>query len=102
MVALAVVGLAAATVAHDRTDYAAEWSSLPLIGLTLSGNDVAHFDRIYDRLSGDNRNPRFYRENNRWRRAQLRYDGTVYTVQVKSHGRDGHSVERSGRPLGRA
>ena len=70
----------------------------PLIGLTLSGNDVAHFERIYDRLSGDNREPRFYRENNRWRRAQLRYDGAVYTVRVKSHGRDpdGHSVERDG------
>ena len=98
MVALAVIGLAAAGAAYDRSDDTAEWSSLPLIGLTLSGNDVAHFDRIYGRLSGDNRNPRFYRENNRWRRAQLRYDGTVYTVQVKSHGRDpdGHSVERDG------
>ena len=98
MVALAVIGLAAAGAAHDTSDDAVGRAGLPLIGLTLSGNDVAHFDRIYDRLSGDDRNPRFYRENNRWRRAQLRYDGTVYTVQVKSHGRDpdGHSVERDG------
>ena len=98
MAALAVVGLAAALAAHDRSDDAVGRSGLPLIGLTLSGNDVAHFDRIYDRLSGDNRNPRFYRDNNRWRRAQLRYDGTVYNVRVKSHGRDpdGHSVEHEG------
>ena len=98
MAALALVGLAVALAAHDRSDDSAEWSSLPLIGLTLSGNDVAHFDRIYGRLKGDNRRPRIYRENNRWRRAQLRYDGRVYTVRVKSHGRDpdGHSVERDG------
>ena len=98
MAVLAVVGLVAAGAAYDRSGGAAGRAGLPLIGLTLSGNDVAHFERIYDRLSGDNREPRFYREHNRWRRAQLRYDGTVYTVQVKSHGRDpdGHSVERDG------
>ena len=98
MVALAVVGLVAAGAAHDRSDDAMGWSSLPLIGLTLSGNDIAHFERIYDRLPGGNSDSPFYRENNRWRRAQLRYDGTVYNVRVKSHGRipDFHSVERDG------
>ena len=98
MVALAVIGLAAAGAAHDRTDDSAGRSGLALIGLTLSGNDVAHFERIYDRLPGGNRDSPFYRENNRWRRAQLRYDGTVYNVRVKSHGRipDNHSVERDG------
>ena len=98
MAVLAVVGLAAAGAAHDRTDDSAGRSGLPLIGLTLSGNDIAHFERIYDRLRGSNPDSPFYRENNRWRRAQLRYDGTVYTVRVKSHGRspDGHSVERDG------
>ena len=98
MAVLAVVGLAAAGAAYDRSDDAAGGAVLPLIGLTLSGNDVAHFKRIYDRLSGDNREPRFYREHNRWRRAHLRYEGTVYNVRVKSHGRDpdGHSVERDG------
>ncbi len=72
MAVLAVVGLVAAGAAYDRSDDAAGRSSLPLIGLSLSDNDVAHFDRIYGRLRGDNRNPRIYRENNRWRRAQLR------------------------------
>ena len=98
MAVLAVVGLVAAGAAYDRSGGAAGRAGLPLIGLTLSGNDVAHFERIYDRLSGDNREPRFYREHNRWRRAQLRYDGRVYTVRMKSHGRDpdGHSVERDG------
>ena len=83
MAVLAVVGLAAAGAAHDRTDDSAGRSGLPLIGLTLSGNDIAHFERIYDRLRGSNPDSPFYRENNRWRRAQLRYDGTVYTVRVK-------------------
>ena len=94
-----MIGLAAAGLAHDRSDDTAEWSSLPLIGLTLSGDDSAHFEHIYSRLGGDNHDPQFYQENNRWRRAQLRYDGAVYTVQVKSHGRDpdGHSVEHDGQ-----
>ena len=98
MAALAVVGLAAAGAAYDRSDDAAGGAGLPLIGLTLSGNDVAHFKRIYDRVDVDNRDLEFYQEHNRWRRAQLRYDGTVYTVRVKSHGRDPdrHSVERDG------
>ena len=94
MAVLAVVGLAAAGAAYDRSDDAAGGAVLPLIGLTLSGNDVAHFERIYDRVDVDNRDLQFYQENNRWRRAQLRYDGRVYTVRVKSHGRDPdrHSV----------
>ena len=98
MAVLAVVGLAAAGAAHDRSDDSAGRSGLPSIGLTLSGNDIAHFERIYDRLRGSNPDSPFYRENNRWRRAQLRYDGTVYNVRVKSHGRipDYHSVERDG------
>ena len=58
MAALAVIGLAAAGAAHDRSDDAAGRSGLPLIGLTLSGNDIAHFERIYDRLVGDNPDPR--------------------------------------------
>ena len=98
MAVLGVVGLAAAGAAYDRSDDAAGGAVLPLIGLTLSGNDVAHFERIYDRIDVDNRDLQFYQENNRWRRAQLRYDGRVYTVRVKSHGRnpDGHSVEHDG------
>ena len=96
--ALAVVGLAAAGAAHDRRDDAVGRSSFPLFRLILSGNDIAHFDRIYSRLEGDTPDAQFYRDHNRWRRAQLRYDGVFYNVWVKSHGRDpdGHSVERDG------
>ena len=99
MVALAVVGLAAAWADHDRSDNVTVRSSLPLIGLTLSGDDIAHFERIYARLVGGNPDSQFYRDHNRWRRAQLRYDGAVYNVRVKSHGREptGHSVERNGQ-----
>ena len=98
MAVLAVVALAAAWADHDRSDDATGRSSLPLIGLTLSGDDIAHFERIYTRLVGDNPDPRIYRDHNRWRRAQLRYDGMVYNVRVKSHGRNphGHWVERDG------
>ena len=97
--ALAVVGLAAAGAAHDRRDDAVGRSSLPLIGLILSASDIAHFERIYARLVSANPDPQFYRDHNRWRRAQLRYDGAVYNVRVKSHGRrpTGHWVERDGQ-----
>ena len=99
MAALAVVGLAAAWADHNRSDDVTGRSSLPLIGLTLSGDDITHFERIYARLVGDNPDYQFYRDHNRWRRAQLRYDGAVYNVRVKSHGREphGHSVERDGQ-----
>ena len=97
MAALAVVGLAAAWAEHARFDDAAGQSSLPLIALILSGKDIAHFDRIYTPVRL--RDFRFYREDNRWRRAQLRYDGAVYNVRVKSHGREPHDhwVERDGQ-----
>ena len=98
MAALAVAGLAAAWADHDRSEDVTGRSSVPLIGLTLSGDDIAHFERIYAPIVGDNRDYQFYRDHNRWRRAQLRYDGTVYNVRVKSHGREphGHSVEHDG------
>ncbi len=101
MVALAVVGLVAAGAAYERSDDAAGRSDFPLIRLTLSGDDIAHFERIYApiiAIDGDNRDYQFYRDHNRWRRAQLRYDGTIYNVQVKSHGREpsNHWVERDG------
>ena len=99
MAVLAVVGLGAAGAAHDWSDDAAGQSSLPLIGLTLSGADIAHIERIYAPIVGDNPDYQFYRDHNRWRRAQLRYDGTIYNVQVKSHGREPnfHWVERDGQ-----
>ena len=99
MAVLAVVGLAAAWADHDRSDDATGRSSLPLIGLTLSGDDIAHFEHIYTRFVGDNPDPRIYGVHNRWRRAQLRYDGVVYNVRVKSHGRapNGHWVDRDGQ-----
>ena len=99
MAVLAVVGLVAAVAAYDRSGGAAGRSSLPLIGLILSGSDIAHFERIYARLVSDNPDPQFYRDHNGWRRAQLRYDGAVYNVRVKSHGREphGHWVERDGQ-----
>ena len=96
MAVLAVVGLVAAGAALDRSGDAAGRSGLPFIGLTLSGNDVAHFERIYDRLPGGNSDSPFYRENNRWRRAQLRYDGNG----LQRTGEE--SWPDSGLPLGRA
>ena len=98
MAALAVVGLAVAWADHDRSEDATGRSSLPLIGLTLSGDDIAHFERTYAPLVGGNRDYQSYRDHNRWRRAQLRYDGSVYNVRVKSHGRipNEHWVERDG------
>ena len=96
MAVLAVVGLAAAWAQHDRSDDAAGQSSLPLIGLSLSGDDIAHFERIYAPIVGDNHDYQFYRDHNRWRRAQLRYDGVVY----KRAGEE--SRPDSELPLGRA
>ena len=99
MAVLAAIGLAAAWTVHGRFDDAAGRAGLPLIGLTLSGEDIAHFERIYTPLVGDNPDYQFYRDRNRWRRAQLRYDGAVYNVRVKSHGRvpSEHWVERDGQ-----
>ena len=99
MAVLAAIGLAAAWTVHGRSDDAAGRAGLPLIGLTLSGEDIAHFERIYTPLVGDNPDYQFYRDRNRWRRAQLRYDGAVYNVRVKRHGRvpSEHWVERDGQ-----
>ena len=65
----------------------------------MSGDDIAHFERIYTPIVGDNRDYQFYRDHNRWRRAQLRFDGTIYNVRVKSHVRapSDHWVERDGQ-----
>ena len=57
MAVLAGVALVAAWAQHDRSDDSAGRSSLPLIGLILSSSDIAHFERIYTRLEGDNPDP---------------------------------------------
>ena len=64
----------------------------------MSGDDIAHFERIYTPLIGDNPDYQFYRDHNRWRRDQLRFNGTIYNVRVKSHGRapSDNWVERDG------
>lgn len=59
-------------------------SSLPLIQLILSRNDVAHFDRIYSRLEGGSPDPQFYRDHNTWRKALLRFRETLYNVPPES------------------
>ncbi len=70
-------------------------SNLPLLHLTLSRSDTAHFERIYSRFEMGDREA--YREGNRWRRARLRFGETLYDVRVKSHGRepDRHTVTPS-------
>ena len=96
MAVLVVVGLAAAWAQHDRSDDSAGRSSLPLIGLTLSGNDIAHFERIYDGLQSNNRVSPFYLENNRW---------AAGSAPIRRHGLQRAGEESrpgSGLPLGRA
>ena len=77
----------------DRPTGAPSAVELPLIELHLSRNDVAHFEQIYTHLDGPQPNLQRYQDENAWRRAQLGYDGRLYAIQVKSHGRvpGGHS-----------
>ena len=48
-------------------------SNLPLLHLTLSRSDTAHFEHIYSRFEMGDRET--YREGNRWRKARLRNTG---------------------------
>ncbi len=63
-------------------------ADLPLVRLHLSGADIAHFERLHTLLDGPPRNPRRYRQENTWRRAQLGHDGRLYAIRIRSHGRD--------------
>ena len=73
-------------------------ADLPLVRLHLSGADIAHFEQLYNRLEGPPKNPPRYRRENTWRQAQLGYDGRLYDIRVRSHGRepDGHSERLAG------
>ena len=97
MAALGVAAVSAMVLAdggltRDMSDLPAhetpEAASLPLVRLSLSGADMAHFERLYSLLEGPPRNPQRYRRENTWRRAQLGYGDRLYDVRVKSHGRD--------------
>ena len=79
---------------------AAGAAELPVIQLHLSRADTAHFDRLYTHVVGPERNLQRYVEENTWRRAQLGYDGQVYDIRVKSHGRNpsDHSEMQAGWP----
>ena len=96
MAALGVVAVSAMVLADgglpgdvpDPPTGAPEAADLPLVRLHLSGADIAHFEELHTLLDGPPRNPQRYRQENTWRRAQLGYDGRLYDVRVRSHGRD--------------
>ena len=106
MAALGVVALSAMVFTDgglfgdvpDKPTGARATAELPLIELHLSRADTAHFERLYTHVVGPERNPGRYLAENTWRRAQLGYDGQVYDIRVKSHGRDpdGHSEMLAG------
>ena len=82
----------------DKPTGALATAQLPLIELHLSRADTAHFERLYTHVVGPERNLQRYVEENTWRRAQLGYDGQVYDIRVKSHGRNptNHSEMQAG------
>ena len=96
MAALGVVAVSAMVLADggpsgdvsDTPTGAPEAADLPLVQLHLSGADMAHFEQLHTLLDGPPRNPQRYRQENTWRRAQLGYDGRLYDMRVRSHGRD--------------
>ena len=96
MAALGVVAVSAMVLADgglsgdvpDPPTGAPEAADLPLVRLHLSGADIAHFEELHTLLDGPPRNPQRYRQENTWRRAQLGYDGRLYDMRVRSHGRD--------------
>ena len=106
MAALGVVAVSAMVLADSgpsghvsyTTTGTPEAADIPLVRLHLSGADVAHFERLHTYLDGPPRNPPRYRQENTWRRAQLGYDGRLYDIRVRSHGRepDGHSERLAG------
>ncbi len=59
--------------------------NLPHLKLSLSRKDVVHFSELIRRYPEGCRN--YYRLNNRWRRAELRFEGKQYNVKIKSHAR---------------
>ena len=77
---------------------AAGAAELPVIQLHLSRADTAHFERLYTHVVGPEINLQRYVEENAWRRAQLGYDGQLYDIRVKSHGRNptDHSEMQAG------
>ena len=98
MAVLAVVGLVTAGAAYDRVRRRGGTGRCPADRVDLVRQRRRTLRKhLRSSLGRQSRTPVLPRTQ-RWRRAQLRYDGTVYTVQVKSHGRDpdGHSVERDG------
>ena len=82
----------------DKPTGALDTAELPLIELHLSRADTAHFEQLYTHVVGPERNLGRYLAENTWRRAQLGYDGQVYDIRVKSHGRnpDDHSEMLAG------
>ena len=55
-----------------------------LIRLSLSRKDIVHFSELIRRYNGCNE---YYKQNNKWRKAKLYFEGISYAVKIKSHGR---------------
>ena len=61
--------------------------NFPLIRLSLSRKDAVHFSELIRRYNGCNE---YYKQNNKWRKAKLYFEGISYAVKIKSHGRCPH------------
>ncbi len=71
---------------------------LPLFRLVMSRKDVVHFANLYAKFEDSKFGPAFYAEHNIWRNAVLEYEGSVYDVKIKSHGRN-PDAHRNGRNI---
>ncbi|MCB1194671.1 right-handed parallel beta-helix repeat-containing protein [bacterium] len=69
--------------------------TLPEYHLLLSRKDVAHFMNLIAQYftAGPQEGLRYYTENNKWRKAELVYQGKTYEIDIKCHGRQptGHA-----------
>ena len=58
----------------------------PLMELKLSKADLAHFDDLYRKYENPSYGVNYYKLNNTWRKAELRFDGKLYNIRIKAQG----------------
>ncbi len=61
--------------------------NLPLLGIVMSRDDIAHFSDIYKKFNDPAHGVEYYEKKNKWRKAKLTFEGKTFDIKVKSHGR---------------
>ena len=72
-------------------------TGMPLMKVNFSRDDIIHLKKLYKSIDFERSNYNFYTKHNKWRKAEIEFEGKEYKIKFKSHGRAPLPDHKDGR-----